>query len=98
MLLPKIKEFTKEELLKQFEMSEIDIDFLCEYIAKRDKVYNRLIDELNFKNSGFREIKEFVYKNSIPKYLLSNPPKETLDFEGDITDILKIIDKYMKED
>ena len=53
MLLPKIKEFTKEELLKQFEMSEIDIGFLCEYIAKRDKVYNRLIDELNFKNSGW---------------------------------------------
>ena len=53
---------------------------------------------INFKNSGFREIKEFVYKNSIPKYLLSNPPKETLDFEGDIDVILQIIDKYMKED
>lgn len=42
----KLKEFTKKELRTQLENNLIDIDFLIDYIVKRDKVYNKLIDEI----------------------------------------------------
>lgn len=68
----------------------ISLDVLNQYVNK--------IDENTNLKQALSEIREYIYENSIPINLLSNPPKETLDFEGDITDILKIIDKYMKED
>lgn len=94
-VLPKIKEFNKEELLKQFKNGEIDINFMCEYISKRDRVYNMLIDEVNFKNTGFNEIREYIIKNS--HYNISDYEYQLLD-KRDITNILEIMYKYMKED
>lgn len=47
MKFPKLEEFTKEELYQQFEEDKIDIDFLFDYIVKRDEVYNKLIDRIN---------------------------------------------------
>lgn len=41
----KLKEYSKEDIHKMIINGEIDHDFICEYISKRDKVYNMLIDE-----------------------------------------------------
>ena len=42
----KLIEFSKEELYKQYKSGEIDIDYMCEYISTRDRVYNKLIDNI----------------------------------------------------
>lgn len=59
------------------------------------------IDDLNNETTNLKnainEIQEYIYKNSIPIDLLSNPPKHRLDFEGDINDILQIIDNLGDE-
>lgn len=41
----KLKEYSKEDIHEMIINGEIDHDFICEYISKRDKVYNMLIDE-----------------------------------------------------
>ena len=46
-MVPKLEEFSVEELQKQLYSKKIDKEFLVEYIVKRDKVYNKLIDKLN---------------------------------------------------
>jgi len=68
------------------------------YEENLERQLKTLQQENELLKQALNEIREYIYENSIPINLLSNPPKETLDFEGDITDILKIIDKYMKED
>ena len=59
MKIPKLKEFTKEELKHQFSTGEIDIDFLIDYIVKRDKVYNLLIDEIEEKDDIIDTIRRY---------------------------------------
>lgn len=44
---PRLEEFTVEELEEQLKDKKIDKEFLLEYIVKRDKVYNQLIDRIN---------------------------------------------------
>lgn len=83
-----------EQRNKQLELADEMVNQIYWY----DGVVNKLADENKSLKQALNEIREYIYKNSIPINLLSNPPKETLDFEGDITDILKIINKYMKED
>lgn len=46
-MLPKLEEFSVDELKKQLDNKKIDKEFLIEYVVKRDKVYNKLIDEVN---------------------------------------------------
>lgn len=46
-MLPKLEEFSVEELKKQLDNKKIGEEFLIEYVVKRDKVYNKLIDEVN---------------------------------------------------
>lgn len=46
-MLPKLEEFSVDELKKQLDNKKIDEEFLIEYVVKRDKVYNKLIDEVN---------------------------------------------------
>lgn len=46
-MLPKLEEFSVDELKKQLNNKKIDKEFLIEYVVKRDKVYNKLIDEVN---------------------------------------------------
>ena len=37
---------------------EIDHDFICEYISKRDKVYNMLIDKVNELQEENNQLKD----------------------------------------
>lgn len=41
----KLKEYSKDDIHEMIINGEIDHDFICEYISKRDKVYSMLIDE-----------------------------------------------------
>ena len=47
--LPKLTEFTHEELQKQLDEGIISVDFLIDYIVERDKVYNMLVKVANEK-------------------------------------------------
>lgn len=56
----KLKEYTKEEIHEQIINGEIDHDFICEYISKRDRVYNKLIDRVNELEGVIKEIREYI--------------------------------------
>lgn len=86
-----IKEFTKEELLEQFNKNEIDIDFICAYTEKRDKVYNKLIAYNNVLEQALNEIKEYC-NNGFNMYSID---KYRNDLFVKRKDILQIIDKYL---
>ncbi len=43
------------------------------------------------------KIENYIYKNSIPINLLSNTPVNKVDFEGDINEVLDILNEYRKE-
>lgn len=66
----------------------------------RLKLYD-LVKQLQQELTDYKERNEkaieYIYKNSIPVHLLSDPPKPMLDFEGDINEVLKILDKKDKE-
>lgn len=71
---PKLIEYTKEELHEQIINGEIDHDFICDYISKRDKVYNQFIDkidELMKENKKLQE-KYGIRTESYNKILLEN--------------------------
>lgn len=59
MKLPKLIEFTKEELENQFEEGKIDVNFLIEYIVTRDRVYNQLIDEIEERDDIIDTIRRY---------------------------------------
>lgn len=69
MNLKKIKEFTKKELEQQLKNGIIDIDFLIEYTIKRDSVYNKLIDRVNFLDKKIQTTKGFIDAWKQEKYL-----------------------------
>lgn len=52
--------------------------------------FNSLIEE---KATKIHDVLEYIYKNSIPIALTSNPPIHKLEFEGDINEVLRILKK-----
>ncbi|MBO5138694.1 MAG: hypothetical protein J6B89_03530 [Bacilli bacterium] len=66
------KEFTKEEIISQYENNEIDINFIAEYISTQDNVYNKLIDRANFleeENEQLKQLNKIVYVDKSKKVL-----------------------------
>ena len=61
---PKLKEFTKEQLIDQLDNGIIDIDFLCGYIAIRDRVYNQFIDKIDELEKENQELKDKLKKRT----------------------------------
>lgn len=47
MKIDKLTLYSKEDLKELYEAKEIDLEFLCEYIEKTNKVYNMLADKYN---------------------------------------------------
>lgn len=56
--LSKLKEYSKDDIHEMIINGEIDHDFICEYISKRDKVYNMLIDKVNELQEENKKLKE----------------------------------------
>ena len=63
---PKLKEWTKEEILNQIKNGEIDNEFIAEYISKRDRVYNKLIDVIDELKIKHDKTLEMLSEHSIP--------------------------------
>lgn len=61
--IPKLKEFTVEELQEQLKDKKIDKEFLIEYIVERDKVYNQLIAEVNEREVRINKAIECLQKH-----------------------------------
>jgi len=61
---------------------------------KRPEIRNeeKLQKQLEQSNSIIREAVEYIYKNSIPIALTVNPPIHKVNFEGDINEVLKILE------
>ena len=86
----KLKEWTKEEIHEQIINGEIDHDFICEYISKRDRVYNKLIDRVNELESVIKEIREYINKKLTDVNLRYGVDNE---FRQEYDDLLQILDK-----
>ena len=109
-MLPKLKEFSIEELKKQLDNKKIDEEFLIEYVVKRDKAYNKLIDEVNRLKIEVSSKEEYISvylkgcTDTKGKYLsqqkefiewLENESKELIRDAGYYHKIcLEILDKY----
>lgn len=72
---PKLKEYTKEEIHEQIINGDIDHDFICEYISKRDKVYNELIDEIDDLQKKINKAKEYYLHELFKREQLGIPTK-----------------------
>lgn len=63
--LSKLKEYSKDDIHEMIINGEIDHDFICEYISKRDKVYNKLIDKVNELQQENKQLKKEL-KYTVP--------------------------------
>jgi len=68
------------------------IDRLQEQDYKAYQREEKLQKQLEQSNSIIREAVEYIYKNSIPIALTVNPPIHKVNFEGDINEVLKILE------
>lgn len=66
--IPKLKEFTVEELQEQLKDKKIDKEFLIEYIVKRDKVYNQLIDKIDSMTESYETDAETKFYDFVDKH------------------------------
>ncbi|MCM1052475.1 MAG: hypothetical protein NC483_00635 [Ruminococcus sp.] len=85
---PKLKLLTKKQLKKLAEIH--GLDFIVDYSYKRDSVYNRLIDRLNFLEKAIDEtinLCNIVLEN---EPMQNNPNEDLLDH---ITGIKKELTK-----
>lgn len=67
-MIPKLEEFTVEELQEQLKDKKIDKEFLIEYIVKRDKVYNKLIDKIDSMTESYETDAEAKFYEYVDKY------------------------------
>lgn len=87
-MLPKLEEFSIEELKKQLDNKKIDEEFLIEYVVKRDKVYNKLIDEVNRLRIEVGSKEEIASKYEKAIQELKNQQKEFIEYlENEIMEI-----------
>lgn len=93
--IPKLKEFTIEELQEQLKDKKIDKEFLIEYIVKRDKVYNKLIDEVNKLEANRKKAIEYCNKTKEP---YENHYGESFDEYDWVVDIARDLLEILKGD
>ena len=89
--LSKLKEYSKDNIHEMIINGEIDHDFICEYISKRDKVYNMLIDkvnELQEKNNQLKDKMDKVFSR-ITLWKMEDITMETARVLDDLLEILK---------
>lgn len=95
MSLEKIKEYTIEELHQQYDEGKFDIDFLIEYTAKRDRVYNLLIEEIERLDKRKDELIKY-YENILDEAIKKiNNMFDNGDEDKVIDDLLEL-DKILR--
>lgn len=103
--IPKLEEFTVEELQEQLSDKKIDKDFLIEYIVKRDKVYNQLIDEIEKVQLNNQQLKEQLQQRDKVIEEASKKLEHIIDylekkdmFHNYESELLAILNKYKDKD
>lgn len=91
-MVPKLEEFSVEELQKQLNSKKIDKKFLAEYIVERDKVYNKLVDKLNDLERENQEYKEVIDKAI--EYIESNPLVLNRDYHYFVNDLIQMEENF----
>lgn len=66
--IPKLIEFTVEELQEQLKDKKIDKEFLIEYIVKRNRVYNQLIDKIDSMTESYETDAEAKFYEYVDKH------------------------------